>query len=134
MRVGRARGPLDPSCSSSAPQQPLSVIRALRSHIQHPQHIMVSSIRKVKACKKYLGNLHCCCMKEKIANFKEIVYIYIYGNNFIYDSSSCSYFASAYNKNFIQRKLRCSVFQFTDAAFQWHFKAFTEFKQFVQIA
>lgn len=31
-------------------------------------------------------------------------------------------------KNCIQRKLHCSVLQFTDTAFQWLFKARTEFK------
>lgn len=65
-------------------------------------------------------------MREKLANFKEIIYkaaISFCAN------SSCSYFAGIYNKNCIQRKLHCSVFQFTDTAFQQHFKTFTEFKQ-----
>lgn len=36
------------------------------------------------------------------------------------DKSRHSDFAGAYYKNCIQRELHCSVFQATDAAFQWH--------------
>lgn len=64
-------------------------------------------------------------MREKLANFKDVIYKAIIS----FCANSSQYFAGVYNKNCIQRKPHCSMFQLTDTAFQWRFKAFTEFKQ-----